>query len=343
MNTTETVEALPTTSTAPALELDGLRVDIPIGGSPATVIHDVTLDIGRGEAVGLVGESGSGKSMTARAIMRLLPKGAQTTGQVLFEGTSVLEMSTSQLRTFRSTKIAMIYQNPHAHINPLRTVGDFLTEGLRQVQKVSRSEAERRVVELLAAVGIPDGPRRLKQYPHELSGGLLQRVMIASALATEPDLVLADEPTTALDVTTQEEVVAILREMQEQRGLALLLITHDLDLAAAVCDRLAVMYAGVVVEIGPSESFSERPLHPYSAGLLAARPQIESRQRLRTIPGRPASAFEVGNGCVFTARCPFVKDICHETRPPLQPLHGHLVACHRAAELDGDLPFPEES
>ena len=321
----------------PAITIDHMRIEIPVAGKAAPVIHDVTLTIGRGEAVGLVGESGSGKSMTARALMRLLPAGASVSGQVLFDGEDVQAMSRRRLRAYRASSIAMIYQHPHAHINPLRTVGDFLMEGLCQVRKVSRAEAERRVLELLGAVGIADAERRLRQYPHELSGGLLQRVMIAAALATEPAVILADEPTTALDVTTQEEVVAILREAQEKRGLALLFITHDLDLAGATCDRLAVMYAGQVVEIADGAGLLDRPLHPYSAGLLAARPELGSRRRLRTVPGRPAAGFEVGDGCVFADRCAFAVDRCTEERPGLRPLEDRLVACHRAEELDGVL------
>ncbi|WP_370615415.1 ABC transporter ATP-binding protein [Mumia sp. Pv 4-285] len=337
MNTLETTTTLDDTAVEPAVAIEHLKVQIPVDGSPATVIHDVTLTIARGEAVGLVGESGSGKSMTARALMRLLPNGAQVEGEVRFEGEDVQAMPPRRLREYRASSIAMIYQNPHAHINPLRTVGDFLVEGLCQVKRVPRRDAERKVLELLAAVGIADGPRRLTQYPHELSGGLLQRVMIAAALATEPDVILADEPTTALDVTTQEEVIAILREALETRGLALLLITHDLDLAGAACDRLAVMYAGQVVEVAGGDALVERPLHPYSAGLLAARPELGNRSRLRTVPGRPAAGFEVGDGCVFAERCAFVTDHCVAERPALRPLHDRLVACHRAEELDGAL------
>ncbi|KAA1418218.1 ABC transporter ATP-binding protein [Mumia zhuanghuii] len=337
MNTLEPTTTLPDTAVEPAVAIEHLQVRIPVDGSPAPVIHDVTLTIGRGEAVGLVGESGSGKSMTARALMRMLPDGAEVHGAIRFEGEDVQEMSPRRLRAYRASSIAMIYQNPHAHINPLRTVGDFLVEGLCQVQKVPRREAEQKVVALLVAVGIADGARRLSQYPHELSGGLLQRVMIAAALATEPDVILADEPTTALDVTTQEEVIAILREAQVQRGLSILLITHDLDLAGAACDRLAVMYAGQVVEVADGAGLVERPLHPYSAGLLAARPEIGVRARLRTVPGRPASGFEVGDGCVFAERCAFVTEQCVSERPQLRSLEGRQVACHRAEELDGVL------
>lgn len=323
----------------PTLEIDGLRVRIPVRGELATVIHDVTLSIGLGETVGLVGESGSGKSMTARAVMRMLLRGAEVSGEVRFEGTDVYRMDRAAMRGYRGRDVAMIYQSPHAHINPVRTVGDFLTEALLHRGGLSRKEADARVIGLLADVGIPDGERRLRQYPHQLSGGLLQRVMIAAALAAEPHLLLADEPTTALDVTTQEEVVAILAEVKAERDLSILLITHDLDLAAAVSDRIAVMYAGMIVEVAPASDLTEHPLHPYTVGLLEARPTMSSREPLRTIPGQPASGFEVGDGCVFAQRCPFAIKVCEE-RPPLRDLDGHLVACHRAEELRGVIVYP---
>jgi oligopeptide/dipeptide ABC transporter ATP-binding protein len=196
------------------------------------------------------------------------------------------------------------------------------------------------VVRLLADVGIPDGERRLRQYPHQLSGGLLQRVMIVACLAVEPRLLLADEPTTALDVTTQEEVMAILGEVKASRDLAVLLVTHDLDLAAAASDRIAVMYAGMIVEEAGATELVENPRHPYTVGLLAARPTLTSRERLRTIPGRPASGFEVGVGCVFALRCPFARPLCHKVRPALERMDEHLVACHRAAELRGAMEYP---
>lgn len=325
---------------APTLEIDRLNVRIPVSGRTATVIHDVSIAIKKGRTVGLVGESGSGKSMTARAVMRMLMRGAQVSGDIRFEGRSVYSLNSSELRTFRGRDVAMIYQSPHAHINPVRTVGDFLTEALRYHDRLSRDEAESRVIRLLADVGIPDGERRLRQYPHQLSGGLLQRVMIVTCLAAEPRLLLADEPTTALDVTTQEEVMAILADVKANRDLSVLLVTHDLDLAAAASDEIAVMYAGMIVETAAAGDLVRDPMHPYTVGLLAARPTLTSRQRLRTIPGRPASGFEVGDGCVFAQRCPFAISICHEVRPALQQLDSHLVACHRSEELRGAMEYP---
>ncbi len=327
---------------APLLELDRLAVRLPVHGELSTVIHDASFEIAAGEALGLVGESGSGKSMTARAIMRLLPPRAEISGSVSYLGQSVPGFSRSALRDFRATQIAMIYQDPRAHINPVRTNGDFLLEAML-AQGVRPAAARERAVGLLAQVGIADGGRRLRQYPHQMSGGQRQRIMIAAALATSPRLLLADEPTTALDVTTQAEVMAILGDLRVERGLALLFITHDLDLAAAVTDRMAVMYAGMIVEIGSSQTIHQDALHPYTVGLLRSRPKIGSRARIRVIPGRPVSAFEAGPGCVFAARCPYATGRCRTERPGLREVERQLVACHRAEELKGSVSFSAEA
>ena len=200
-----------------------------------------------------------------------------------------------------------------------------------------RQEARERALELLASVGIDDGERRMAQFPHQLSGGLLQRIMIAAAMSMRPQLLLADEPTTALDVTTQQEVMAILGEQRVERGLSLVVITHDLDLAAAVTDRIAVMYAGAILEIAPSRNLHHEARHPYTVALMTSRPELGARRRIQTIPGRPVSAFEVGPGCVFAARCPFVVDLCRSERPALRPVDGHEIACHRAEDIAGEL------
>jgi oligopeptide/dipeptide ABC transporter ATP-binding protein len=318
------------------LEIEGLGARLPVEGEQRPVLHDVSLAIGEGEALGLVGESGSGKSMTARAVARLLPRGAETSGAIRFAGEDVLKLGGGALRRYRE-RVVMIFQDPRAHVNPVRRIGDFMTEGLR-LHDVARDEAARRAVDALRDVGIEDGARRLEQYPHELSGGLLQRVMIATMLLGEPRLVLADEPTTALDVTTQAEVMAILDELRRERGLALLFITHDLELAAAVCDRTAVMYAGQIVETRVSSLLDRDPLHPYTAALAAARPDIAATtHRLAAIPGRPVSAFEAPDGCPFAPRCAFAQDRCREARPPVRELDGGRVRCVRAEELRGRL------
>jgi oligopeptide/dipeptide ABC transporter ATP-binding protein len=315
------------------LEIDRLTVRLPIEGQPRTVLHDVSLELDAGEAMGLVGESGAGKSMTARAVARLLPKRAETDGAVRFAGRDVLTADGRQLRALRY-EIGIVFQDPRAHVNPVRRIGDFMTEALRTNHGVTADEAQRRAVALLAEVGVADGGRRLQQYPHELSGGLLQRVMIATALLTEPKLLLADEPTTALDVTTQAEVMAILDELRRERGLAMLFITHDLDLAGAVCDRTAVMYAGQVVEQQSSATLHAHPSHPYTAALVGARPDVaSSAARLTAIPGQPLSAFEAPPGCAFAPRCPLVRDECRADRPALRVVGNSTVRCIRAEEL----------
>jgi oligopeptide/dipeptide ABC transporter ATP-binding protein len=322
----------------PLLSVSDLTVLLPVEGQQRAVLRDVSLEIRAGEAVGLVGESGSGKSMTARAIDRLLPEGAQAEGEIRLRGSDVTALAGSQLRAYRN-QVAMIFQDPRAHVNPVRRIGDFMTEALRTNLGVSPADAAHRAADMLAQVGIEDAGRRLHQYPHELSGGMLQRVMIAAALLTEPALLLADEPTTALDVTTQAEVMAILDELRHQYGLAMLFITHDLELAAAICDRTIVMYAGQVVEVRRSELLHSDPLHPYTAALAAARPDIASKAaRLQAIPGRPLSAFEApADECAFAPRCPYVQDACREAVPPLIELDGGLSRCLRVGELRGQL------
>jgi oligopeptide/dipeptide ABC transporter ATP-binding protein len=319
------------------LQVKDLTVDLALADGRRQVISGTTFDIGAGEAMGLVGESGSGKSMTARAIARLLPDGAQVTGEVTFDGTDVLGLSGQALRAHRST-VAVVFQDPRAHINPVRRIDDFMTESLRTLDAVSKAEASRRAAHGLEEVGIDNPAKRLRQYPHELSGGMLQRVMIATALLSEPRLLLADECTTALDVTTQSEVMAILDELRRDRGLSMLFITHDLELAGAVCDRTCVMYAGQVVETSAADQLHADPLHPYSAALVQARPDIStSAHRLVAIPGRPVSAFEAPSGCRFAPRCPHVEDSCRAHEQEITELPDGRVRCERATELRGAL------
>ncbi|MEV4947944.1 ABC transporter ATP-binding protein [Streptomyces sp. NPDC053755] len=316
-------------SATPLLRIDALGIDLPLDGAPRTVVHRADVTIPEGAAVALVGESGSGKSLTARSVMGLLPGKARIHGDILFDGESVPRMTPERLRAFRAREVAMVFQDPRAHINPARGVGDFLIEGLTTTRRVPAAEAARRVAGILREVGIADADRRMRQRPHELSGGLLQRVMIAAALAAEPRLLLADEPTTALDVTTQEEVMAIIGEAREARGLAMLFITHDLELAAAVCDRVVVMYAGTTVEEVPADRLRGRAAHPYTRALLASRPPVsDPAAELRSIPGRPLSGFEAPGGCAFGDRCPRVQDLCRSDRPRPAPAGDATAACH---------------
>lgn len=321
--------------TAPLLDVENLTVRLAQGRAARPVLHGVSLHVAQGEAVGLVGESGSGKSVTCRAALGLLPEGAAATGALRLDGDDVLTMSPARLRELRRQDVSMIFQDPRASINPLRRIGDFVTEGMR-AGGVPRKDALRRAAELLESVGIREPRAALRRYPHEFSGGMLQRVMIAGALAGEPRLLLADEPTTALDVTTQAEVISILTRLQAERGMGMLFVTHDLELAAAICDRIYVMYAGRIVESQTAEGLFGRPRHPYTTGLLAATPRLESDRAPRGVPGRPLSLAEAPDGCAFAARCAHALPRCGEGEPAPRDIEGAQVACLRAEELIHD-------
>ena len=322
--------------TEPLVAIENLVVTLPVDGSMQAVLRGIDLQVAAGEAVGLVGESGSGKSMTARAVDRLLPSGAVVEGSVHFDGNDVYDLSGEALRRFRG-EVAMIFQDPRAHINPVRRLGDFMTEAVIAHRSLTRHDAERRAIELLDAVRVTDPRSRLRQYPHELSGGMLQRVMIATALLARPRLLLADEPTTALDVTTQSDVTALLDELRREFGLAMLFITHNLELAAAICDRTVVMYAGQVMEVSESHRIDTHPRHPYTAALLRARPRLDASViRLDAIPGQPLSAFAAPRSeCAFAARCTYTDEACLTAIPALEPVEGGLSRCtHTTAVQD---------
>lgn len=324
---------------APLLELTNLQlsIDDPVTRRRIPILHDVTFSASAGEVVAVVGESGSGKSMTTRSIMRLLPNGSSIGGSVRFDGREILTQSSRELASFRASSVGMIYQDPRAHINSLWTVGDFLVEAVVSSGKLSRRDARERAIERLRDVGIADGERRMLQYPYQLSGGLLQRVMIVAALMSDPDLIIADEATTALDVTVQAEVMDVLRKMRRERGATMLFITHDLDLASSVADKIVVMYAGRVVERGTVRAIYETPTHPYTSALLQSRPNPRSRARLVSIPGRPISAAEATTGCAFADRCRFAIDMCRSDTPQIRTVNGSDVACHRADEIHSQL------
>ncbi len=317
------------------LELQGLRLRLPRTARP--VLDGVDLTVGAGETVALVGESGSGKTLTSRSVLRLLPPGATTEGTVRVAGDDVLTMNHEQLRRLRTNTAAMIFQDPRAAINPLRRVGDFLTESLRLNAGMPPADATGRAAELLEAVGLTAAA--LRRHPGELSGGMLQRVMIAAALMGEPALLLADEPTTALDVTTQAEVVALLADLQRRFGTGLLFVTHDLGLAAAISDRVYVMYAGRIAETGPAEALFARPRHPYTAALLGSAPRLDAPQgRLAAIDGQPPDLRKELTVCLFAPRCRYATDLCREQTPAQLPVPGEparLVACHHSDELEG--------
>ncbi|MBA2953818.1 ATP-binding cassette domain-containing protein [Nocardioides sp. MAH-18] len=303
----------------PLLQMSDVWLRLP-GIANRPILAGVDLEVAAGEVVGLVGESGSGKSVTARTALGLVPRGAQVEGRVLVDGTDVLSAPADRLRRLRSESAAMVFQDPRAGINPMRRIGDHLTEAARFAKRGEDVRAARkRALDLLEAVGLPHPERHLKQFPHELSGGMLQRVMIAGALMGSPKLLLCDEPTTALDVTTQKEIVSILARLQQDEGMGMLFITHDLDLAASVCDRVHVMYAGQVVEHASAKELFASPQHPYTAGLLASTPSLEVvQERLRPIAGTPLSLLADPLGCTFAERCDRVMEgLCTTQRPEL--------------------------
>ncbi|MFI6051087.1 ABC transporter ATP-binding protein [Streptomyces violascens] len=336
MTAPSTTDDLPVTSYV--LDIRGLRLRLPNTARP--VLDGVDLTVAVGETVALVGESGSGKTLTSRSVLRLLPPGAGTEGAVRVAGEDVLTMTAARLRALRTGTAAMIFQDPRAAINPLRRIGDFLTESLRLNTRIPAEEADRRAGEMLVAVGLT--PAALRRYPGQLSGGMLQRVMIAAALMGEPALLLADEATTALDVTTQAEVVGLLADLRERFDTGLLFVTHDLGLAATISDRVYVMYAGRIVETGPADTLFARPRHPYTEALLAAAPRLDAPQgRLAAIDGQPPDLRTELTGCPFAPRCVHAIAVCAEQAPAGEPVTGdpdgrvHRVACHHSDRVQG--------
>ncbi len=313
------------------LEVTGLRTRIGAGEHAARVVDGIDLKIARGETFALLGESGCGKSMTALSIMRLLPHGGRILGgSVKLDGQELLALPESAMRNVRGGRIAMIFQEPQTSLNPVLTVARQIGESLQRHTQLRRAQIRERIVDLLNAVGIPDPQRRLDEYPHQLSGGMKQRVMIAMALAGEPDLLIADEPTTALDVTIQAQVLDLLRELQQRTGMAMLLITHDLGVVAQVASRVAVMYAGHVVEEAGAGRFFSAPAHPYSRKLFDSLPSVEKREKtLAVIPGTVPPLTQAFTGCRFESRCTFAWDACRDEEPVASELvHGHWARCH---------------
>jgi peptide/nickel transport system ATP-binding protein len=326
----------------PALSVERLEVDFPTKEGVVHAVRGVDLVLTSGEVLGIVGESGSGKSVTALACIGLLPKSAQVRGSIRFKGKELLGQREKELTSVRGTGIAMIFQDPMTSLNPVYTIGWQIAEAVQAHQKVTKDEARERAVELLAKVGIPNPAERVDNFPHEFSGGMRQRAVIAIAMANDPDVILADEPTTALDVTVQAQVLASLRTALEETGASLLLITHDLGVIAGLANRVMVMYAGRPVEIGTAEDVFYRPSMPYTLGLLGSLPRVDSagKERLRQIPGAPPSMLGERVGCPFAPRCPLAAEICTTTEPDLIPVEsvtsetgGHRAACHFAEEV----------
>lgn len=321
--------------TEPLLSVDGLGVEFATASGWTPVLQDVSFDVAAGQLVGLVGESGSGKSVTCSSVLRLLPPRQSRTvaGRIRFQGRDLLNMPSRELEAVRGNDIAMIFQEPMTSLNPVFTVGDQIAEVVRRHRRVNRKAATARAVEVLDLVGIPDAARRIRQYPHEFSGGMRQRVMIAMALACEPKLLIADEPTTALDVTIQAQVLDLIREMAGRFGMGVLFVTHDLGVVADLCTEVVVMYAGQVVERARTEPLYATPRHPYTAGLLRSVPDVGGRSEMHTIAGSPPPPGSIPVGCRFAPRCPHRADECAADVPLLAVGDDRTARCARVTDL----------
>jgi oligopeptide/dipeptide ABC transporter ATP-binding protein len=321
-----------TAAPQPLMTIEGLRVQFDSADGPVVAVSEAGLSIRAGEVVGLVGESGSGKTLTCRSVIRLVPwPGRITDGHIEFDGRDVLAMNAKELRDLRARHVGMIFQDPFTSLNPVFKIGDQVTETLRINLGVGKSEARAQALDLLREVGIPDPERRALNYPHEFSGGMRQRVMIALATASQPRLLLADEPTTALDVTTQAQILALLVRLSKERDMAVLLVSHDFGVISQVCDRVAVMYGGYIVETGPIDVLHKRSEHPYTRALMDAVPRLEAagqRTRLPGIAGAPPPPTELPTGCVFKPRCPYARESCDLVTMALEEVApGHETAC----------------
>jgi oligopeptide transport system ATP-binding protein len=316
------------------LEVDGLDVRFSTPEGVVEAVNGVSFDVGEGETVGVVGESGSGKSQIFMTVMGLLATNGRATGSVRYRGKQLLGMPVNELNTIRGGRMAMIFQDPMTSLNPYLTVRRQLTEVLIQHKKMSESQAARTAIELLDRVRIPEPQKRINQYPHEFSGGMRQRVMIAMAMLCKPDLLIADEPTTALDVTIQAQIIELMKELQEGSRAAIVLITHDLGVIAGLSDRVMVMYAGRIVETGTAREIFYDPQHPYTKGLLKSMPRLDERRAefLETIPGQPPNLQRLPPGCPFRPRCPYAFDRCEVELPLLRSIGpGRAKACHLEA------------
>lgn len=316
--------------TEPILSVRDLTATFGQGASALRAVNEVSFDVMPGEVLGLVGESGSGKSVTLRSLLRLLPVGGHVGGQVLWHGKDITKMNDTDLRAVRGGQISMIFQEPMTALNPVLPVRVQIEENLRAHTQLDRKGRHARAKELMDLVGIPDAARRLDEFPHQFSGGMRQRVMIAIALASDPKLLLADEPTTALDVTIQDQILNLILDLRDELSMSVVLVTHDLGVVAATCDRMAVMYAGRIVEEGDVTDVFAQPHHAYTRGLLGSVPQAGTeRSMLLSIDGTPPGLMAIPEGCAFNPRCDFATLICRQSRPDLSG-NGHRAACHNA-------------
>ena len=315
------------------LEVKGLKTDFISEGAPRRIVDDISFYIDKGEVLGVVGESGSGKSVTAKSILRLIPSppGQIVGGEILFEGEDILKLDIKGLRHIRGNEISMIFQEPMSSLNPVFTCGDQIIEAIMLHQKLDKKAARQRAVDMLKIVGIQMPEQRVDCYPHELSGGMRQRVMIAMALSCTPKLLIADEPTTALDPTIQAQILELIRNVQQELGMSVMYITHDLGVVAETCDRVMVMYAGRIVEKASVTDLFRRPAHPYTQGLLKAVPRLNAKhERLYAIEGMVPHFSEMPIGCAFHPRCPYAESRCVNERPVLFDVdQGHRAACWR--------------
>jgi oligopeptide transport system ATP-binding protein len=321
----------------PLLNINGLHTEFRTGAGIVRAVYGVSYTVDAGETVAVVGESGSGKSVTALSVLRLIPDppGRITAGSVTFAGHDLLSLSEPEMREIRGGEIGMVFQEPMTSLNPVLTVGRQITETLEQHRGLNRAAAAKRAEALLVQVGIAEPARRLKQYPHQLSGGMRQRVMIAIALACDPKLIIADEPTTALDVTIQAQILELMKALTRDRGIALIIITHNLGVVARYADRVNVMYAGRIVECGPAAEIYHDPRHPYTVALLRSVPRLDRprQARLDPVEGQPPDLTRLDAGCAFRPRCRLADDGCAVARPVLNPVGsaGHSAACFKAA------------
>ncbi len=312
------------------LEVRNLRTHFFSRAGVVRAVDDVSFSLGRGEILGLVGESGCGKSVSSLSIMRLVDRpGRIVAGEILFEERDLLQLAKEEMRRLRGSRLAMIFQEPTSSMNPVFTTGSQIAEAILVHERVSRKAARERVLRLMQLVGIPDPERRFHQFPHQFSGGMLQRMMVAMALACNPSVLIADEPVTALDVTIQAQILDLIKELRDRTGASILLITHDMGVVAETCDRVAVMYLGKIVETAALEPLFEAPRHPYTVGLFASIPRLEETvEWLQPIPGTVPSPLDLPAGCRFRNRCPHALPICAEAEPPtLEVAPGHRVAC----------------
>ena len=316
------------------LDIQHLNIRFLGNGKSVEVVSDLSLSLGRRETLGIVGESGSGKSVTSLATMRLLPSSAQVGGSILFDGQDLLALSEREMQNIRGNKIAMIFQDPMTSLNPIHTVGKQIAESVLLHSKATKKQAMERALHLLELCGIPDPAQRIREYPHQLSGGMRQRVMIAIALACDPELLIADEPTTALDVTIQAQILELMKAIKKDRDMSIIMITHDLGIVYDFCDRVVVMYTGEVVESAPVKALFDTPLHPYTEGLIGALPRLgETADRLEAIEGMVPDAGDMPQGCHFHPRCKYATDRCRAEHPPLTTRpDGRQVRCFRAEE-----------